>query len=255
MWSAQEVVVSSVAPGALTSESQLQGQVLTVPVAKGQQILQSQLGPPEEQSLSYRIKTGMRAISIAVDRRNAVGGAIKEGDRVDVIATFDADQFSQLQTTAPTTVSTTAPTTASTAEPTGPTATSTTLELTTTMNLGMVLSPAEVTRIKELTGLDLTKTISNVSITILQQVEVLGMDILLPVTTQTAGGGGVLGGGDQTTTEDVPDSPVITLMVSPADAEKIVYAQTYGKITFTLVPAQDTTKVDTTGRALPNLFR
>ena len=88
------VVISSVAPGALSNESQLQGMVLTVPVAKGQQILQSQLGAPAEQSLSYRIKTGMRAVSIAVDRRNAVGGAIKEGDRVDVIATFDAGEFS-----------------------------------------------------------------------------------------------------------------------------------------------------------------
>ncbi len=65
----------------------------------------------------------------------------------------------------------------------------------------------------------------------------------------------MLGGRDQTTTEEVPDSPVITLMVSPADAEKIVYAQEFGKITFTLVPAQDTTKVDPTGRALPNMFR
>jgi Flp pilus assembly protein RcpC/CpaB len=169
-----------------------------------------------------------------------------------VIATFDAEQFSQLQATTPTTVSAAVPTTA---PPTSPASTSTTLGLTTTMNLGMVLSPAEVTRIKELTGLDRTQTVSNVSITILQQVEVLGMDILLPVTTQTEGGGGVLGGRDQSTTEDVPDSPVITLMVSPADAEKIVYAQTYGKITFTLIPAQDTTKVDATGHALPNLFR
>ncbi len=179
----QEVVVSSVAPGALTSESQLQGQVLTVPVAKGQQILQSQLGAPEEQSLSYRIRMGMRAISIAVDRRNAVGGVIKEGDRVDVIATFDADQFTQLQAVSTTTVSTTGPTaTPTTAPTTGPAPTSTTLKPTTTMNLGMVLSPAEVARVKELTGLDLTQTISAVSITILQQVEVLGMDILLPVT-------------------------------------------------------------------------
>ena len=242
------VVVSSVAPGALSSESQLQGMVLTVPVAKGQQILQGQLGAPEQQSLSYRIKMGMRAVSIAVDRRNAVGGAIKEGDRVDVIATFDAGEFNAVQMIPPTTSSTEPPrgTTGST--------TSTTIS-TTPMGLGMVLAPAEIARIKALTGFDLTPTVSNVSITILQQVDVLGIDILLPVTTQTEDGGGVLGGRDQSTTEDVPDSPVITLMVSPSDAEKIVYAQTFGKITFTLVPAQDTTKVDITGRALPNMFR
>jgi Flp pilus assembly protein CpaB len=237
----QQVVVSSAAPGALTNEAQLQGQVLKVPVAKGQQILQTQMGPPEEQSLSYRIKNGMRAVSIAVDRRNAVGGAIKEGDRVDVIATFDAEQFDQTQTTAPTS-RTEDSTTASTVL--GPRM----------MTLGMVLSPAEVTRVQALTGLDLSQTVSNVSVTILQQVEVLGMDILLPVTTKSSSGG-VLSGGGKSTTEEVPDAPVITLMVSPADAEKIVYAQTYGKITFTLVPAEDTAKADTTGRALPNMFR
>jgi Flp pilus assembly protein CpaB len=241
----REVVVSSVASGALTSESQLQGTVLTVPVAKGQQILQSQLGAPEEQSLSYRMKTGMRAISIAVDRRNAVGGAIKEGDRVDVIATFDAGQFNAVQLTPPTT--------APPAVTPGST-TSTTISLT-PMGLGMVLPPAEIARVKALTGIDLTPTVSAVSATILQQVEVLAMDILLPVTTQSEGRGGVLSGGAETTTEEVPDLPVITLMLSPADAEKIVYAQTFGQITFTLVPAQDTTKVDTTGRALPNMFR
>jgi Flp pilus assembly protein CpaB len=241
------IVVSAVAPGALTTESQLQGQILTVSVAKGQQLVESQLGVPEEQSLSYRVKTGMRAISIAVDRRNAVGGAIKEGDRVDVIATFEAGEFGDVQMIPPTTSSTVPPRGA-----TGST-TSTTIS-TTPMGLGMVLAPAEIARIKALTGFDLTPTVSNVSITILQQVEVLAMDILLPVTTENERGG-VLSGGGGSTTEEVPDSPVITLMVSPADAEKIVYAQTFGKITFTLVPAQDTTKVETTGRALPNMFR
>jgi Flp pilus assembly protein CpaB len=242
------IVVSAVAPGALTSESQLQGQILTVSVAKGQQLVQSQLGAPEEQSLSYRVKTGMRAVSIAVDRVNAVGGAIKEGDRVDVIATFEAGQFGDVQMIPPTTSSTVP------RAPTGATASTTsTTTPTSPMGLGMVLAPAEIARIKALTGFDLTPTVSNVSITILQQVEVLAMDILLPVETQTEGSG-VLSR-DQTTTEEVPDTPVITLMVSPADAERIVYAQQFGKITFTLVPASDTTKVEPTGHALPNMFR
>lgn len=245
----QDVVVSAVTPGAVTSETQLKGMVLTVPVVKGQQILLSQLAAPDEQSLSYRVTNGMRAISIAVDRRNAVGGAIAVGDRVDVIATFDAEEFNKIQSTE-TTVTTAPPAGGVAGAPT----TSTTAAQPTGMNLGMVLSDAEVARIKELTGLDLSKTISNVSITILQQVQVLAMDNLLPVVKQSSGGG-VLSSGNSTTEEDVPDEPVITLMVSPADAERIVYAQTYGKITFTLVPANDTTPVDPDGHTLPNLFR
>ncbi len=239
----KKVVASSVAPGAVTSAADLQGVVLTVPVAKGQQILSTQLGAPEKQSLSYRIKVGMRALTISVDRKNAVGGQIKEGDRVDVIVTFTAEQFNAVQmadtaTTVPTGI-TTQPTTAPSGTP---------------MNLGMVLSSAEIDRIKQLTGLDLSKTVSNVSITLMQQVTVLSVDNLLPITTQQ-GSGGVLSGGTQTSTQEVPDMPVITLEVSPADAEKLVYAQEFGKITFTLVPAEDTVKADTTGRALPNLFR
>ncbi|GEM_PF-1086068 len=242
----KEIVASAVAPGALSSEADLKDKILTVPVAKGQQLLASQLGVPEEQSLSYRIKNGMRALSLAIDRRNAVGGAIKVGDRVDVIATFDADQFSAVQlvpsTTVPPTVPGQAPSTITT-PPAVP------------MNLGMVLSPEELARIKELTEVDLSQTISSVSITILEQVEVLAVDNLLPVVTRREGGGGVLSGGGETVTEDVPPSPVITLMVTPRDAEKLVYAQTYGNITFTLVPARDTTPVGPTGAALPNLFR
>ncbi len=67
------IVVSAVAPGALTSESQLQGQVLTVSVAEGQQLVSRNSATPEEQSLSYRIKPGMRAVSIAVDRQQRSG--------------------------------------------------------------------------------------------------------------------------------------------------------------------------------------
>ena len=214
----QQVVVSSVAPGALTSEASLQGKVLIIPVAKGQQILQSQLGAPEEQSLSFRIKQGMRAISLPVDRNTGVGGDIEEGDRVDVIATFEAEDVQQVL-----------------------------------LPLGMALSPIEAERITTLTGLDLTTTFSPISRMILQQVEVLAMDPLLDVqATEGAGGVFTQGGG---AAQVVPDTPVITLMVTPADAEKLVFAQEFGKVWFTLVPAEDTTEAETTGRAVPNVLR
>ena len=87
---------------------------------------------------------------------------------------------------------------------------------------------------------------------ILQQVEVLAMDPL--VATEAEGRTGVLSGGGDTG-QEVPDMPVITLMVTPADAERLVFAQEFGSVWFTLVPAEDTTEVDTTGRALPNVLR
>ncbi len=211
----QQVAVSSVVPGALSDETGLQGMVLTIPAAKGQQILRGQLGAPEEQSLSFEIKQGMRAITVPVDRDNGVGGAIKKGDRVDVIATFEVEDFQQVL-----------------------------------LPIGTLLPAADVQRILLSTGIDLTQTVSPVSKMLLQQVEVLAMDPL--VETTTSGGGAF---SQSEAGQEVPNLPVITLMVTPADAEKLVFAQQFGNVWFTLVPAEDTTSVSTPGQALPNLFR
>jgi Flp pilus assembly protein CpaB len=217
----QQVTEAAIVPGAVTSLSSLQGMVLSVPVVTGQQLLQTQLAEPATQALSFRIKAGMRAITVGIDRKNAVGGAIKEGDRVDVIATFKSDEFQVAQ-----------------------------------VALGAVLSPVEVARLQALTGLDLTKVISGLSVTLLQQAEVLAVDPLLEAsTTATTQGSGVFSSGSSTTKTSIPEAPVITLMVTPADAERITYAQQFGSVSFTLVPASDTTKVSTEGVALPNLLR
>ena len=218
----QQVAEAAISPGVVTSLSSLKGMVLAVPVVSGQQLLQTQLATPESQAMSFRIKSGMRAITLGIDRQNSVGGAIKEGDRVDVIATFKSDEFQVA-----------------------------------TMSLGAALSPVEVARIQALTGLDLTKVISPLSVTILQQAEVLAVDPLEASTTEVtqAGSNGVFSSGSSTTKTSVPQSPVITLMVTPSDAERLAYAQQTGSVWFTLVPTSDTTKVTTEGVALPNLLR
>jgi pilus assembly protein CpaB len=217
----QQVAETTIAAGAVTDLSKLKGMVLSVPVVSGQQLLETQLATPESQAMSFRIKTGMRAITLSIDRQNSVAGAIKEGDRVDVIATFKSDEFQVA-----------------------------------TMSLGAALSPTEVARIQALTGLDLTKVISPLSLTILQQAEVLAVDPLeISTTPVTQAGGGVFSSGSSTTKTSVPESPVITLMVTPADAERLAYAEEFGTVMFTLVPAADTTKTSTEGVALPNLLR
>jgi hypothetical protein len=200
----RELAASAVTPGALTSETQLQGQILTVPVVTRAAVGAVPTGSAGgAKPFPIRSRTGMRAISIAIDRRNAVGGAVKVGDRVDVIATIDAEEFKKIETQS-------TETTVAELDPLAPT-TSSTLAQPSGMNLGMILSPAEVARIEDLTGLDLSRTVSSVSITILQQVDVLAVDNLLPVTARTGdGGSGVFGGGEDTTTQEVPDQPVIT---------------------------------------------
>jgi Flp pilus assembly protein CpaB len=218
----QQLVETAIAPGAVTSMSALQDMVLSVPVVKGQQLLQAQLAEPVTQALSFRIKPGMRAVTFPIDRENAVGGSIKEGDRVDVIVTILSDDFQAA-----------------------------------TLPLGSAINPTEAARLAALTGLDLKTVFSSMSLTILQQAEVLAVDVLSPTTTPTTqqGSSGVFSGDSTSTKEDLQEDPVITLMVTPAEAEKLVYAQQVGRLWFLLVPAQDTTKVTTEGVVLPNLLR
>jgi Flp pilus assembly protein CpaB len=126
-----------------------------------------------------------------------------------------------------------------------------------TLPLGSAINPTEAARLAALTGLDLKTVFSSMSLTILQQAEVLAVDVLSPTTTPTTqqGSSGVFSGDSTSTKEDLQEDPVITLMVTPAEAEKLVYAQQVGRLWFLLVPAQDTTKVTTEGVVLPNLLR
>lgn len=201
-----------VAPGALTSEAALQGRVFTTSVAKGQQIVAAQLGDQEEASLSFRIKSGMRAISVPLSRVRGVGGLLTVGDRVDVIATFDAEALSQ-----------------------------------SLAGLTVALSPEEADRLAG-EGFDPEKASGTVTRTLLQQVEVLGIDNL---GAAPAGPTGLVGGGEEGT---VPADPVVLLMVTPQEAERLVLAEEIGLVWFTLVPGEDTDSLATPGSAVINVF-
>lgn len=205
-----EVPERLIAPGALTSEAGLQGRVFTTAVAKGQQVVSAQLGDPEAESLAFRIKKGMRAISVPLDRVRGIGGLLTVGDRLDVIVTFDAETLGQALA-----------------------------------GLSSVLSPEEATR---LTGdeFDPTKAAGTVTRVLLQQVEVLGADNLGATPAGPLG----LGQSD----DAVPTDPVVVLMVSPGDAERLVLAEEIGSVWFALVPGEDTEAAATTGRAIVNVF-
>ena len=137
----------------------------------------------------FALRPGMRGISIGVDRENAVGGAVKEGDRVDVIATFNAAEFSAVQLAPPTTATT--PTRRLLVATPGST-TSTTISRDPHGSGHGPLTCGD-SQSQTLTGFDLTQTVSAMSITILQQAEVLAMDILLPVDHGGRGPGRSIG--------------------------------------------------------------
>ncbi len=138
----------------MADQGELKGRVITAEVAKGQQIVASQLVTPEAVGASYTLEKGMRAVSVPIERVNAVGGTLKTGDRVDIIASFKNESFNQANGSE-----------------------------------GAVLSPGERERVKQATRVDPTTSKSMYSRVILQQIEVLQAD---KVSTGT--GGSALGG-------------------------------------------------------------
>jgi pilus assembly protein CpaB len=62
------------------------GTVALVAIPAGGTLTQSRIGRPAAVSLTAKVKTGLRAVTIPIDRVKGVAGLIQTGDRVDVIA-------------------------------------------------------------------------------------------------------------------------------------------------------------------------
>jgi len=77
---------SEIEPGALADAKQAEGDIALITIPAGSTLTATKVGRPIEVGLTYRLKPGMRAISIPVDRVKAVSGLIQPGDRVDVLA-------------------------------------------------------------------------------------------------------------------------------------------------------------------------
>ncbi|GAC1567383.1 MAG: hypothetical protein NVS2B3_05230 [Vulcanimicrobiaceae bacterium] len=78
-----------VEPQALTDPAQAKGDVALISIPSGSTITATKLGQPAEVGLTVRLKPGMRAVSIPVDRVKSVSNLVQPGDRVDVLATVN----------------------------------------------------------------------------------------------------------------------------------------------------------------------
>ncbi|MEN9786932.1 MAG: Flp pilus assembly protein CpaB [Pseudomonadota bacterium] len=85
----REVPRDWVQPKAVASVDDAAGQITAVPIFKGEQVLSTKLVDADDAGLAFFVPKGMRAVSVAVDVYNAVGGHIKPGNHVDILGTFD----------------------------------------------------------------------------------------------------------------------------------------------------------------------
>ncbi|GAC1307455.1 MAG: Flp pilus assembly protein CpaB [Vulcanimicrobiaceae bacterium] len=77
---------SEVEPQALTDPNQAKGDIALISIPAGSTITATKVGQPAEVGLTVRLKPGMRAVSIPVDRVKSVSSLVQPGDRVDVLA-------------------------------------------------------------------------------------------------------------------------------------------------------------------------
>jgi pilus assembly protein CpaB len=77
---------TEVEPGALDEPRQAEGDIALISIPAGSTVTTTKVGQPAAVGLTVRLKPGMRAISIPVDRVKAVSGLLQPGDRVDVLA-------------------------------------------------------------------------------------------------------------------------------------------------------------------------
>ena len=76
----------SLEPDAVSNPNQAVGALTLVTIPVGGQITLSKIGTNVALALPVRLRPGMRAVSIPIDRVKGVSGMILPGDRVDVIA-------------------------------------------------------------------------------------------------------------------------------------------------------------------------
>ena len=93
-----EIVRRSVVPGAISNPDQVGDLVTTQPIFAGEQISTRRFSTPSQRGIKAQLTGVQRAIEIDGGQHNLLAGTIKAGDKVDLVATFEAGAGSVLVT-------------------------------------------------------------------------------------------------------------------------------------------------------------
>lgn len=95
MVTVRQMPLDAVSSKAVSKTDQAIGKTTTVPLARGEQLLETRLAGENASALTFaeEVPVGYRAISVVFDEVQGVGGMVQPGDHVDVIAfwTFEID--------------------------------------------------------------------------------------------------------------------------------------------------------------------
>jgi Flp pilus assembly protein CpaB len=91
----REVARRSVVPGAISEPSQIDELSAAESIYAGEQISTRRFRPLEEQGIQGQLKGNQRALQVAGDENQLLLGTLKNGDRVDVVGTWEFPEGSQ----------------------------------------------------------------------------------------------------------------------------------------------------------------
>lgn len=83
-----EIVRRSVVPGAISDPEQVGDLVSTQPIFAGEQVSTRRFATPSQQGIKAQLTGVQRAISVPGDQHQLLAGTLRQGDRVDLVATF-----------------------------------------------------------------------------------------------------------------------------------------------------------------------
>ncbi len=100
MFMITEIPATALHADALVKREEVRGAFARDRLLPGEQVLSSRLVYAETKSgMSYRVSTGHRALTLAVNSVSGVSGYILPGDRVDILVTMDVQDAANEETT------------------------------------------------------------------------------------------------------------------------------------------------------------
>ena len=84
-----EVPRRAVVPGAISSPDEIKDKVATQTVFSGEQVTTNLFSPVAQSGVQGQLKGTMRAFQVQGDQNQTLAGTLKDGDRVDIVATFN----------------------------------------------------------------------------------------------------------------------------------------------------------------------
>lgn len=96
----RDIPAEAVHPNAINSLDKIVGKISKSEIVKDEQILSSRIVvDAAKATLAYRVPEDMRAIAIPISEVSGVAGYINEGDRIDILATYNNKDVNPVSTT------------------------------------------------------------------------------------------------------------------------------------------------------------